>query len=88
MRDLWLFLENLMHRFNCKVMIEDLQKEIDTENDVDSVSDISDEFLPEKKRDKRQNQNSELYSLFGLNLLPFLKPQTRPRRKPQQSGNC
>jgi len=65
-----------------KVMINDLQKDIEAENDVDILSNISDQNLPEKKRDKRQNQNS---GLFGLNLLPFLKPHARPRRKPQLS---
>jgi len=64
-----------------KVMIEDLQKDIDSENDVDILPDTSDQNLPQKKRDKRQN----VAGLFGLNLLPFLKPQTRPRRKPQSS---
>ena len=45
-------------------------------------------FLPPQKRDKRQNlqQRKQTYSLFDL--LPFVKPQTRPRRKPQPSGNC
>ena len=66
-------------------MINDLQKDIEAENDVDILSNISDQNLPEKKRDKRQNQNS---GLFGLNLLPFLKPHARPRRKPQLSGTC
>ena len=63
-------------------MIEDLQKDIDSENEVDILPDTSDQDLPQKKRDKRQN----VAGLFGLNLLPFLKPQTRPRRKPQSSG--
>ena len=78
-----------------QVEINDLQKEIDEENTVSDFEDISDQYLPENKRDKRQNSNVEqqAYRLFGLNLLPaFLKPQARRRRKPQKpqstSGNC
>lgn len=77
-----------------KVMIQDLQREIDMENEVDDIYDAQ-RFLPSQTRDKRQNQNQKtkikqnnpLYSLFGIELLPFLKPQARPRRKPQLSVN-
>lgn len=70
-----------------EVMIEDLQKEIEVENDTQDIFDDDDlqRFLPPQKRDKRQNlqQRKQTYSLFDL--LPFVKPQTRPRRKPQPS---
>jgi len=76
-----------IHSISFQVEINDLQKEIDEENTVSDFEDISDQYLPENKRDKRQNSNVEqqAYRLFGLNLLPaFLKPQARRRRKPQK----